>query len=395
MEAAYAAHGAPRSSYNLKPRTRTSTSLVISDSESESGEDRHDECSPSKSSERPVSSSSATPPLPAGKQRQRPSGTPTTSPPKATNRKSIAPESTASRASVRTKGRQAIAEAETGPVKTASQTEKAATRTTGSRRRPKRQQQMEASKTARTSEPAKQSMSFAALLQRQSNAEPSGKENAESSNSMANLLLPGASALYGRQFLSAQAIFDILSDPTDRERAVHTIPNGPKVNCYFIVNIGAKLTDYNTFDENRLKIRFKLREGSGVWDYKTEDSDCYTVSDSGVLKPVTKRFKNRNAHFDLRLHRSVSRQSGHFADEQPYERSICWFFNSERAPAPGFFVVSFLGAPHSLPTETHKRPHESHASITRSTNNATEEEPTSSVEVDEPDELPPPAKRRR
>ena len=403
-----AGSGRTQSTYNLKSRTSTPV-VVISDSESESSEDREEECSRSTLNESSGSSSSASRSLAAGKRRLNSSGTPTSSPATATNRKSIASESTSPRAPLPTRGRQAIANAETSQIKSKSQTANVLSRTTGSDGQLRRPQQKEASKTARTGELAKLSMSFEALLQKQSNAEwgpptpdrlgHDAGENGEaaSTSSMAYPLLPGATALTGHKFLSAQSLFDILSDPKVRKRAVHTIPNGPKVNCFFVVNIGAELTDLHKYQDNLLRIRFKLRERSGVWDYKTEeDCECYTVSDSGILNSVTNLCKkNKNTPFDLRLHRAISRQSGHVEGEEPYERSICWFFNSERAPAPGLVVISYLGSPH-VP-RPQKRSHTTNASITRSTNKVTEETPTGSIEEvdDESDESPPPTKRRR
>ena len=81
--------------------------------------------------------------------------------------------------------------------------------------------------------------------------EGAGRRNgaAESASFVAYPLLPGATALTGDRFLTAQSIFDLLSEPTVRERAVSAIPTGPKLNCYFVVNIGAELTDYEKYFE--------------------------------------------------------------------------------------------------------------------------------------------------
>ena len=166
-----------------------------------------------------------------------------------------------------------------------------------------------------------------------------------STSSNAYPLLPGANALTGGRFLSAQSIFDLLSQPTVRERALRAVPTGPKVNCYFVVNIGAELTDYKTYKtvENLRTIRHKLRDGTGDWYYrKVENRECYTVSDTGFLKLVSLR-ADKNAPFDLRIHRVNYRDSGHIDGHQFAERCDCWFFNAKLSPAPGFAVVMFIG----------------------------------------------------
>ena len=188
-------------------------------------------------------------------------------------------------------------------------------------------------------------------------------ENAEtkSTNPVTNPLLPGASALTDRRFLSAQSIFNLLSQPNVRERAVTAIPTGPKVNCFFVLDIGAELTDYQTFkfDNIRKRIRGKLSDGTGVWEYTSKDNrDCYTVSDTGVLKYVM----NKTAPFDLRMHRVISRQSIQVKGDQFAERFFCWFFNAERAPAPGLVVVCYRGSPY---VRAQQQPHKAIAPVAK------------------------------
>ena len=174
--------------------------------------------------------------------------------------------------------------------------------------------------------------------------EASKNAETESTRSVTYPLLPGATALSDCQFLSAQSIFDLLSKQEVRDRAVRAIPTGPKFNCFFVLNIGAELTDYQTlYDDNRKRIGDKLRDGTGVWNYrKFHNRYCYSVSDNGFLKFV----KDQNAPFDLRMHRAIFRDSTHVDGDQPAERMICWFFNAERSPAPGFVVAMYLGSPY-------------------------------------------------
>ena len=165
---------------------------------------------------------------------------------------------------------------------------------------------------------------------------------AQFTSSVSYPLLPGATALTGGQFMTPQDIFDLLSDSTVRERAVGTIPAGPKTNCFFVVNIGAELTDYKSYEsgEIRRKIYERLRDGTVLWNrQKTDNSKCYSISDSGILKCVS-------SMFDLRMHTAKFCESVPVRGEQPAKRTICWFFNAERSPAPGFVVVSYLGTAH-------------------------------------------------
>ena len=116
----------------------------------------------------------------------------------------------------------------------------------------------------------------------------------------------------------------------------------------------------------------------------------YTVSDSGILILATQQ-KN-NVTFDLRLHRTTYRESSRVDCEQPSERRICWFFNAERSPAPGFVVVMYLGATHNV------RPHElslkALTSTTELTSKVKEKASHISDDDDDDDEWQPAAKRR-
>ena len=77
-----------------------------------------------------------------------------------------------------------------------------------------------------------------------------------------------------RVFLSTQAIFDILSSPDVVERSVHRIPTAPKSNCYFILNLGPELTDYDNIAANCMKVQDRLRDGTGGWDDMSVCNSC-------------------------------------------------------------------------------------------------------------------------
>ena len=66
--------------------------------------------------------------------------------------------------------------------------------------------------------------------------------------------------------MSCQCIYDILSEIDVAERAVHRIPSAPKTNCYFILNIGKDLMDYDSSAVNKLNIQDRLRDGTSAWD---------------------------------------------------------------------------------------------------------------------------------
>lgn len=67
-------------------------------------------------------------------------------------------------------------------------------------------------------------------------------------------LLPKAFILTGDKFMSALAIFDILSKGNPKERSLQRIPSGSKSNCYFHLYLGKDLTEYKTASDNRLKV---------------------------------------------------------------------------------------------------------------------------------------------
>ena len=216
---------------------------------------------------------------------------------------------------------------------------------------------------------------------------------AESASSVAYPLLPGATALTGGQFLSARLIFELLSQPQVRAQAVSAIPTGPKVNCYFVVNIGAELTDYQKYFENRQKISDKLREST--FQLVNSSNHCFTVSRSGVLKYVDLK-KNNIAPFDLRMHCATFRNVQHVDGDgdHPAERRICWFFNAQLSPAPGFIVIMYHGVSHQHTCIALKP-------STQSTKRDVQEKAPScskaeaEVNDDESDESQPVTKRRR
>ena len=222
---------------------------------------------------------------------------------------------------------------------------------------------------------------------------------AEYTNSVAYPLLPGATSLTGGQFLSARSIYSLLSEPTVRERAVLRIPSGLKVDCYFVVNIGAELTDYEKYkdNENCRKISDKLYDGTGSWNYYIDSSNnqLFTISDSGVFKWV--KITRSNVSFDLRMHRATFRNSAPFDWEQPTERRICWFFNGKHSPAPGFVFVMYRGVSHNDITRHRKLCiRKALASTARSTNKVKEGAAISSEEeeAEDDDEKYEPATKR-
>ena len=215
---------------------------------------------------------------------------------------------------------------------------------------------------------------------------------AESASSVAYPLLPGATALTGGRFLTAQSIFDILSEPTMRERAVAAIPTGPEVNCYYILNIGSELTDYEKYCENRQRISDKLRDGVGARDLYSSTNNYFSLSDTGILKYIDLS-KNKNLLPDLRMYCARFRNSKHADANQTATLRVCWFFNAKRTPAPGYIILMYLLAP------SRAQPHKQTPTlipITGSTNK-TKERTTLSLEKDndESDELKPPTKRKR
>ena len=208
---------------------------------------------------------------------------------------------------------------------------------------------------------------------------------AESTSSLAYPLLPGATAFTGGHFLSAQSIYDVLSEPTVRDRAVSAIPVGPKVNCYFVVNIGAELTDEITYAENLKWINDKLFDHN--FDRTRSDNRRLTVSDSGVVKYLdAKKRISVYGPFNLLMHSATYRYIGQISYYQNIQRRICWFFNSERAPAAGLVVVMYSmqdAPPNSRPRQ---QPHDALSLLTPSTSAVTQKTVYSSDEVEENDE---------
>ena len=298
------------------------------------------------------------------------------------------------------RGRQATVSLNTSASSIESSSANAASRATGLGGQVRLQQPKQSSKTARTGERAHHSMSLKAVPLMQSNAEQNrptfahlGRDDGEniraaSTSSVSYPLLPGATALFGRKFLSAQSIFDLLSDPKVRKAAVRTIPTGPKVNCFFVVNVGAELTDYRNRHTNLIRINAQCFDGTGAWGHHDQyNRERYIFSNEGTLKRIDK-LKNNNTPYDLRLHRSSYREFEHVEGDQPAKRSICWFFNAERAPAPGFVVVSYLGSPYVQRPPKHSP--NAPAPITQSTNKL-KENSASNLE----DDWAPATKRRR
>lgn len=168
--------------------------------------------------------------------------------------------------------------------------------------------------------------------------------------------------------MSTQAIFDLLSSRDVAERSIQRIPSGPKSNCYFILNLGKELTDYETASNHRMKVQDRLRDGTGAWDDMNVCNSCCFLLENGVLKSV-KMNKKKTPHFDLRAHRATYISQG--SHDVPSRKSVVWFWNSELSPAPGMAVVAYLGPaytprPHGNSKHTsapyQRAPHESIAS---------------------------------
>ena len=151
---------------------------------------------------------------------------------------------------------------------------------------------------------------------------------ADSSSSVSYPLLPGAIELTGGRFLSPQSIFDVLSEPNVRERAVSAIPIGPKVNCYFILNIGVELTDFEKYFDNRQRIRDKLRDEFCSRRLYLSSNTCFTLSASGILKYIHYYKPNKDSLLDLRMHTFNFRNPEHSLCEQTATLRVCWFFNA-------------------------------------------------------------------
>lgn len=155
-------------------------------------------------------------------------------------------------------------------------------------------------------------------------------------------LLPGAFLLVGNQFMSAQVIYDLFSTPNIEQKAVSRIPSGPKTNCYFIVNLGAELTDFDSHHSNRLILQDRLRDGAGSWtDYSSNNTSCYIIN-NGKLKWTA--FNSKAPNFDLRAHRGTFSMKP-IGNELPSRKSHFWFWNGSSSPAPGLAIVAYLGPP--------------------------------------------------
>ena len=99
-------------------------------------------------------------------------------------------------------------------------------------------------------------------------------------------LQTGAFVLTGRIFMSAQAIYDILSSENVNKLSIQRIPSGPKSNCYFILNIGKELTDFDSASSNRMKIQDRRRDGTGAWTDISTSNTCLYLVENEILKWV-------------------------------------------------------------------------------------------------------------
>ena len=159
-------------------------------------------------------------------------------------------------------------------------------------------------------------------------------------------LQPGATILTGHHFMTAQRIYDILSDPNVAQRASCRVPTASKSNCYFILHIGNELMDYERSTKNKLKIQDCLRDGTSAWDdVSTCNFNFYKIED-GVLQWVKASKKlDQKPVYDLRAHR-VTYTSKVSSSCEPTRKSVFWFWNGPHSPAPGLAIVSYLGPPY-------------------------------------------------
>ena len=142
-------------------------------------------------------------------------------------------------------------------------------------------------------------------------------------------MLPGAYVLTGECVLSSQAIFDILSEPNVAARSLQRIPNGPKTNCYFILNLGTDFTDYANLSLNNMKIQDRLRDGTGGWDDISLSNACYFAVKNGILRSIKLNAKKnlQNSHYDLKTHRVNYTSKG--SHDILSRKCVFWFWDSE------------------------------------------------------------------
>ena len=155
-------------------------------------------------------------------------------------------------------------------------------------------------------------------------------------------LLSLATVLTGNTFVTAQALFTLLSAREIAKQTVPRIPSGPKSNCYFILSIGEDLIDYEKSSVNKPLIQDKIRDGTGSWnDVNTSNIDFYQVHGKILTSVKLKKNVQPRPHYDLRTHRAT--YSTKVASNPELSRkSIFWFWNAPLSPAPGFAIVSYL-----------------------------------------------------
>ena len=100
-----------------------------------------------------------------------------------------------------------------------------------------------------------------------------------------------------------------------------------------------------------MKIQDRLRNETGGWDNISLSNACYFAVENGILRSVKLNAKKnlQNSHYDLRAHCANYTSKG--SHDIPSRKCVFWFWNSEFSPAPGFAIVSYLGAAYS------SRPH--------------------------------------
>ena len=158
-----------------------------------------------------------------------------------------------------------------------------------------------------------------------------------------HLSLPkGARALLNKQAFNTQQLYELLSNSKIRIDAVKTIPSCKKENCYFIVNIGIALTEYDNYNRNRLRLQDALKDNTGPWDHQSSTNvDRFKLSNDGTTLSWVPSSKKE---FDLRLHRANYMDKGTTDNDVSANKFVLWFFNAPFSPSPGYAVVGYFGS---------------------------------------------------
>ena len=127
-----------------------------------------------------------------------------------------------------------------------------------------------------------------------------------------------------------------------KDRAIDRIPTAPKSNCFFILNVGQELLDYEKSAKNKLKIQDRLRDGTGAWDEMSISNHNFFKIE-GVLTWVrVSKLKSVQPPYDLRTDRATYYCTISSSSERS-RKSVFWFWNADQSPAPGLAIVAYLG----------------------------------------------------